>query len=218
MPKNTRNRKKQRSKRNKRKSIFKRASTVFGIPVTRMLTSADTILSAIGTTDLTCTPSGLKYWNLSTYVTSSDWSAIYSGYQLFRIKEIKIVISRLVSESQLTSIFPNGIANIHVAFYPINASYTPSNSFIVQSDNSLRISPFTNRQYTKVYTLPNMLSTRTIGGVDYTTNPHGWTSTSLLPYINGCFAFGAVSPGVAASTSAIFAFETFAIFEFCCPY
>ncbi len=214
-----RNRRNKRSNRKSRpRNVFRRATSVFGIPVTRMLTSADTISSVNGTTDLTISPSGLKYWNLSTYVTSSDWSSIYSGYQLFRIKQIKIVISRLVSEQQLTTVYPSGIANIHIALYPINASYTPSNSFIVQSDNSLRISPFTNRQYTKVYTLPNMLSTRTVGGVDYTTNPHSWTSTSLLPYINGCFAVGAVSPGVAASTSALFSFETFAIFEFCCPY
>jgi hypothetical protein len=183
-----------------------------------MLTSADTISSVNGSTDLTITPSGLKYLNLSTYVTSSDWSAIASGYQLFRIREIKVTISRLVSSNIISTVYPQGIGNLHLAFYPINASYVPSNSFIVQSDASLRISPFTPQQYTKIYVLPDMLSTRTIGGVDYTTNPSDWTSTTLMPYINGCFCVGAVSPGNAISTTPLFAIETYAIFEFCCPY
>ncbi len=216
---------KRASNNNKRKrnsnnvaKIYKQASSVFGIPVTRMLTSADTISSVNGSTNLTITPSGGTYINLSNYVTSSDWSAIYSGYQLFRIKEIKVVVSRLLSETALTTVYPSGLANLHVAFYPINASYFPSNSFIVQSDASLRISPFTPQQYTKIFKLPNMLSTRTVGGVDYTTNPSQWTSTNMLPYINGCFCIGAVSPGNASSTTPIFAFETYAIFEFCCPY
>jgi hypothetical protein len=183
-----------------------------------MMTTADTISSVSGTPDLTITPTGAKYWNLSNYIATSDWGQIAQGYQLFRIREIKVVVSRLVSETVLSTVYPNGIANIHIAFYPINASFTPLNASIVQTDNSMRISAFSNKQYSKVFKLPNMLSTRIFGGVDYTTNPSQWTSTSQIGVINGCFCVAAASPGNAVSTANLFAIETFAMFDLCCPY
>jgi len=199
-------------------SDFRRLTSVVGIPIKKLIITQDTISSTNGTTALTITPSGAVYFNLSTYVTSTDWLAVYSGYQLFRIKAIKVVVSRLISENQLTAIYPNGIANLHVAYYPINASYSPAASFIVGADNSMRISPFTNRQFSRTFVIPNMMSTRTVGGIDYTTNPSQWTSTNLLSYISGCFCVASLSPAVAASTSNLFAFETYAEFEFAAPY
>lgn len=218
MKKNKNRRNKNHKRGQAKSSIPRQLFTVIGVPIPKLIITQDIISSSVGSTSLTISPSGAVYWNLSSYATTTDWLSIYSAYQLFRIRKIKVVVSRVLSEQSLTTVYPNGMANVHVAFYPINASYSPAASFIVGSDNSLRISPFTNRQYTKTYVLPNMLSTRTTGGVDYTTNPSQWTSTNLLSNINGCFCVGALSPSVASSSSYIFAFETYAEFEFACPY
>jgi len=216
--KNSIAKRKRGSRKNNQAKIPQQLSTVLGVPVEKLIITQDTISSVNGSTALTVSPSGAVYFNVSTYVTTTDWLSIYTAYQLFRIKNIKIVVSRLSSEQALSTVYPSGIANVHVAYYPINASYSPAASFIVGADNSLRISPFSNRQYTKTFHIPNMLSTRTVGGVDYTTNVANWTSTNLLSYVNGCFCIAALSPGVAASTSYIFSFETYAEFEFCAPY
>lgn len=216
-PISKRNNFKRSNKRKTKQTKFYLEKTVLGIPMRKIIQTYDTISTTSASNVLTVSPSGANYWNLSNLALQTDYTNISSGYLLCRITKLHVRISRLLSESQLATLYPTGLGVIYCAYYPTYYTFSQTNNVVVETENALQVSPFNYKASAKTFTLPSCSGVRLSGGVSYTINNTLWFPCASLLYASGQFSFGLLAPANPIATQSFLTFEVQAECEFSSP-
>lgn len=182
---------------------------MLGLTVEKLCQTTQVISSTVGTNTLTISPLGGTYYNVSDLANCSDFQNMATAYQVCRIKSIRLVVNRVCSENQLTTVFPNGISTMYIAYYPTVNSSTISSTSITSAENAMIISPFNNRASSRTFVLPNLI-------VGYSLTQ--FFSVNLISTAKGQFSIGSYGTGTAASTNNIFTLTAYFDMQFGVPF
>jgi len=205
------------TKRTKKLTKFRLEKTVLGIPMRKIIQTYDTISSTVASNVLTVSPGGGNYWNVSNLALQTDYTNISSGYLLCRFSRLHVRISRLLTETQLATLYPSGIGVIYCAYYPTYYTFAQTNTTVVETENALQVSPFNPKASAKTFSLPSCYGVRLAGGVSYTINNTQWFPCASLTNAAGQFSFGLLAPANPIATQPFYTFEVQAEFEFASP-
>ena len=204
--------KRRRYKRNYNAQFSQSLRTVIGRPVYKMIQQSVIVSATAGSSTLTISPAGGTYLNVANFVNQDDFTNMATAYQVCRIKSIRVIANRLISENQLTTIFSAGLPTIYVAYFPTVSSSTVSNAGICAMENALVIPPFNNRASVKTFVLPNIIapSTPAFSLTQY-------FSVNYLTNCKGQFSIGVLNAGSATASSNVYSLVFQAEFEFAVP-
>jgi hypothetical protein len=202
-----------KNKPNKNNNQNIRLKSVIGVPARKLIQTVQLISASVGTNTLTFSPLGFTYYNLNDLANAIDFQNMATSYQIVRFRSVKLIINRVVSETQLTAIYPAGIQTLYIAYFPTVSSTTISATGITSMESALVVSPFNNKQSIRTYKLPNIIapSTPAISLTQY-------FSVNNISNIKGQFAIGSYGTGTAAVSGAIFSVTIQVEAEFACPF
>jgi len=215
---NNRKRKNNNSKNPRRKRTQRRIPTqaqlhtVLGAPVYKLCQTTQILSSTAGNNTLTFSPLGFTYYNVNDLANSVDFQNMATAYQVCRILGVRVVVNRMISEPQLTSVF-SSISSMYIAYFPTVSSSTIAASGIYSAENALLISPFDNAAQSKYFKFPNIIapSTPAISLTQY-------FSVNNISNVKGQFAIGSYGSASAASASNIFTVTFYFDVQFAVPF
>jgi hypothetical protein len=205
-------------KNNRRKNSNIVNPSLLGNIQKKIIQGADTIQSANGSGNVNFSSTTANYINLSLINTLTDFTNIADAYQLCRIRKIHLRVSRIASESNISTVYTGGMGPLHIAYYPASVATTYTNTQVVINETSLRMPVMENSTGFKTWMVPNSTLYYATGTADYAINLYNWFPTSRIANICGQFSVGSIIPAVAASTSTLFSIEYRFEVDFCCPY
>jgi hypothetical protein len=150
--------------------------------------------------------------------TLTDFINIADAYQLCRIRKVHLRVSRIASETNISTVYTGGMGPLHVAYYPANVSTVYTNTQVVINETSLRIPAMDTQTGFKTWQVPDSVLYNASGTADYAINIYHWFPTSRIANITGQFSVGAIIPTAAASTSTLYSIEYRFEVDFCCPF
>jgi hypothetical protein len=209
--KSRKNKNRKRERRNK--PSLARLHTVLGAPVYKLCQTTQIVSSTNGASTLTFSPLGGTYYNVNDLQNASDFQNMATAYQVCRITGVTVVINRLISETQLTTVFPAGISSMYIAYYPTVSSTTIAASGIYSAENAMLISPFNNRQSRKTFRFPNIIAPST-PAISLTQ----FFSVNNISNVKGQFSIGSYGTGNASATSNIFTATFYFDVQFAVPF
>jgi len=165
-----------------------------------------------GNNTLTFSPLGGTYYNVNDLANNIDFQNMATAYQVCRILGVKVVVERMISESQLTAVFPS-ISSMYIAYFPTVSSSTISAAGIYTSENALLVPPLNNRLTSKYFRFPNIIapSTPAFSLAQY-------FSVNNISNAKGQFSIGSYGTASAASASNIFAVTFYYDVQFAVPF
>jgi hypothetical protein len=195
-----------------------REVSLLGVPVQRIVLSVDTITSTNAATTLTFSSTGQNYSNLTLLSTATDFANMASDFALCRIKNIQVRLSRMVSESEIFTLFPGGISPIHFNYLPTVVSTGQSVASMQANPSGLRFPLMESTTVTKTWKVPDMIIYLANGTTDFAFNPSKWWPTAYASRLGGEFSLGATIVANATATLQFLSVEIYYVMEFASPY
>jgi hypothetical protein len=206
-----------RSKQNKRKpNLRTRELSLLGVPVKKVVRTNELISTNAGSPFLKFASTSDNYWNISSLSTTADFGLYVNNYQLFKMEWLTVKITRVCSETVLSTIFPDGVTNLYIPFMPILFD-SPQNSSATEIESALTVYPFNNRSVSKTFPMVNATMTRVALGISYSVNITNYTQINQLVAATGQIVAVGLYPGNATSSTAIYQAEISAGFIFAAP-
>jgi hypothetical protein len=214
MNKSNNNKRNNKNKRKPRQNNYQaRLKSVVGVPARKLIQTVQLLAATAGATTLTFSPLGFTYYNLNDLANSVDFQNMATAYQVVRFRSVKLIINRVLSESQLTTVFPGGLESLYIAYFPTVSSSTISAVGITSMESAMVISPFNNRATIKTYKLPNIIAPSTPA-----ISLRQYFSVNNISNIKGQFAIGSYGTGNAAVTANIYSLTVQVDAEFAVPF
>jgi len=206
-----------KNKRNKRKNYKPKLYNVLGVPVHKVIRWNELISSTSGDVTLQFNSGGTNYFPLSNFSSATDFTPYLSTHALFKMFSVTVKVTRIVPESILATIYPNGIPNIYIAYYPTYNGDTLSTSAITNQESAITVMPLNFNAVVKKFYTPNLPVTRFIDGQFYAINLQEWNDMHSSVAINGQLSIASNLTSAATATKSLYELEISAEFAFCCP-
>ncbi len=208
---------KRKARRGGKKNIqnqIKIAKTLIGSTVEKIVQFNETITSVSGT--------ALPAWSSSSdngiyiysrFFLAADFTEMAAVYQRCKIQKIRVTISRTYTETTGITIYPSGIPQLRVGFFPA-LTPTITNTDIIDLESAMILQPYAVSPVTKDFPVIDITTLDGAGGVALSMGRPFDTSAipSLTP--RGVFGCGWKTIGNAASDAILYDVR----FQFLCRF
>ena len=135
---------------------------MYGQPVNKVVQWNTNISSVSGSAyPVWTTPNSTSYQVYKYFSSAADYTEIADTYQRCQIHKIRLIVSRLFSETQ--TIYSSGMPYLRIGFFPGQATGVATNQNVIDLESAFSVSPYAVNLQSHEFPIPNMNAFALIG-------------------------------------------------------